>query len=211
MPSARPRRTRRHGSRMGWRHEHARRGPGGGCCQACGARRIARWATQVVTVPHASGAGGAAIGRGRQRQRRRWQPAADLPLQHAPCGAGAGGAARGRSAARSAGCCCNRRCTAMPPAAVLATAATAAARQRRLHDVDDLHRVERVHGRHPLLLERLRRARTSRRLAQAVACAEAWPWLLTRSRERVSHHGVCAGQACARVQASGVRRDAWRA
>ena len=64
MPSARPRRTRRHGSRMGWRHEHARRGPGGGCCQACGARRIARWATQVVTVPHASGAGGAAIGRG---------------------------------------------------------------------------------------------------------------------------------------------------
>ena len=111
MPSARPRRTRRHGSRMGWRHEHARRGPGGGCCQACGARRIARWATQVVTVPHASGAGGAAIGRGRQRQRRRWQPAADLPLQHAPCGAGAGGAARCARAQRGT----QRRMLRQPP------------------------------------------------------------------------------------------------
>ena len=99
MPSARPRRTRRHGSHMGWLHEHARRGPGGGCCQACGARRIARWATQVVTVPRTRRGQGAAAGEDRQRLQRHWRDGWQVT---------AGG--NGRLEARKALRICGARC-----------------------------------------------------------------------------------------------------
>ena len=56
--------------------------------------------------------------------------------------------------------------------AAASTATAASARQRRLQDDDVLHRVERVHERHPLLLKRLRRARTREQSARAVVCVQ---------------------------------------
>ena len=175
MPSARPRRTRRHGSRMGWRHGHARRGPGGGCCQACGARRIARWATQVVTVPRTRRGQGAAAGKDRQRLQRHWRDGWQVT-------AGGNGRLEARVALRVCGSALRNRAAhstqqgaaavaaRVPLAAASATAASA--RQRRLQDDDVLHRVDRVHERHPLLLKRLRRARTREQSARAVVCVQ---------------------------------------